>query len=148
MKELLIDLRAEMGRLADDEAFVRKARADLEESLTTRLAMITECRKNIDDIKAQIVPLALAEYKATGSKTLIGGIGIRHGKPKTEYVITDEKKALAFAKSKDMFITLNKKAMVAGAAGFVNDDGVDFIEQNTTTPDPVVTFPKEIKLDE
>ena len=75
------------------------------------------------------------EYKETGDKKLLGGIGIRVSK-KIDY---DPAEALKFAKEKNMFLQLDKKAFEKVAGGL----GLDFVKSKDIE---TVTYPKEIKF--
>lgn len=99
--------------------------------------MIAAADANIRREKAEIQPWALEQFEKTGEKNLLGGIGIRE----TSTIEYNADAALKFAKEKDMFLALDKKAFEKAAPAL----GVDFV---TVGKKVTVTFPKEVKIDE
>lgn len=89
----------------------------------------------IDELKESIKPEAIAEFKEINKKKLTGGIGIRE----TDETTYDEAKAFTWAKSKDLFIMLDKKAFEKSAPSL----GLDFVKTEKKTS---VTFPSTIEL--
>jgi len=103
---------------------------------TTYLSsQLQETKDQIDQSKIFIKEQAKIHYTVTNEKKMYGGIGIRVGK-KLEY---NSEKAFNFAKEKDMFLMLDKKAFEKVAAGLK----LDFVEELNNV---IVTFPKEIKI--
>lgn len=99
-------------------------------------------KSSIAALKEDLAKEAIEFYKKDkSSKTLTGGIKIRESKSRS--VDYDEAKALEFAKSKDMFITLDKSAFEVAAPSL----GLDFVTvQDVTTYS--ATFPKVISLED
>jgi len=102
------------------------------ENFTKELSSLKEKEK---EIKSEIEPLALSMFKESGSKKFFGSIGIREKK----IISYDEDKALNWAKEKDMFITLDKKAFEKAAENLK----LDFVE---IKKEPTVSYPAEIIL--
>ena len=95
-------------------------------------------RVAIVDAKNQISEEAKIEFKDTGEKTLLGGIGIRVG---TELIYAPES-ALEWAKQHNIALQLDKKSFETIAK--TNSTEMDFLERKEKI---VVTFPKVIKID-
>ena len=114
---------------------IKKARAEFEETISGTIVIMKHLNEGIAALKADITLDALEEFKETGIKKLSGGIGIRE-KSKIEYC---PKKALSFAKEKDMFLQLNKSAFDKAAASM----DLDWV---ISTKEATVTYPKEIKI--
>lgn len=142
MKEQVIELKAKMADLADAENQMREERERFAETWAGSIADIAAMRKDLDECKEALRPLAMAEFKDSGVKQLFGGSGIKESKEKTRYLY-DTDKALAFAKEKDMFLILDTKAFEAAAPGL----NAPFIRTENVPSIVSVTFPKEIKID-
>ena len=143
MKKLLISLKAEMAEEAENAEKLKGLRAAFEKDNAALVDMVKANRSIIEGLKDAIMPLALEEYKTSGEKQLIGGVGIKVLKDKEIYTY-EPADALAFAKEKDMFLALDKKAFDAAAPGLTED----FITKNIQPGAVTVTFPKEVKIDE
>lgn len=76
-------------------------------------------------------------FKEDKVKKLFGGLGIRE----VQVISYDENTALKWAKEKDMFIALDKKAFEKAVEGL----NLDFVE---IKKEPQVTYPKEYKIEE
>ena len=98
---------------------------------------ITDLTKRLNDERNQFSDLAFIEYKHTGNKKLIGGLGIRIG-TNLNY---DTKTALNWATEHNMCLTLDKKNFDKIA----KTQEMDFVKKEEIIS---VTFPKEIKFDE
>lgn len=137
MKDLLKKLSIEMKELEQQKEYYNKKKKEFEDEMKSTKELINGCNNHIENLKTILSDLAIKEFKETNKKQITGGLGIRETK-KIKY---DEKKALAFAKEKDMFLTLDKKAFEK-AASSLDLDFLD-IEKNIT-----VTFPKKIEIGE
>lgn len=136
MDKLLInDLRKSLDDLNEIEESIKSKRAFFEDSIRHHLSAREYLSDKVERLKRNLSAEALAEYQKSKVKKLDGGIGIRVSK-KIKY---DEALALDFAKSKDMFIILDKKSFEKAASGL----GLDFVEEFESV---TVTFPKVIKL--
>jgi hypothetical protein len=135
-KELITELAAHMQSLAKAEQEMQARREAFDEANASLVDSIGFIKQQIETVKTEIKPEALAEFEATGNKKLVGGIGIRE----TSFIEYDESQAFKFAKEKDMFLQLDKKAFDKAAGSLA----LDFVK---TGRRPSVTFPKEVKLD-
>ncbi len=136
MNEIKIrQLKTSMELLETQATYIKEAREKFELTLTDQISAKKTTEADILMFKADLEAEALEEFKKTGSKKLLGGIGIREGSVMTYYA----KEALKFAKEKNMFLQLDKKAFEKVATSL----NLDFV---TTTPKTTVTFPKVVKL--
>jgi hypothetical protein len=78
---------------------------------------------------------AIEEFKVNGVKKLVGGIGIRE----TKDLSYNEADALKWAKEKDLFITLDKKAFEKSAESL----NLEFVNVNKVIQ---ATIPKEFNF--
>jgi hypothetical protein len=78
---------------------------------------------------------AIEEFKVNGVKKLVGGIGIRE----TKVISYNEADALKWAKEKDLFITLDKKAFEKSAESL----NLEFVNVNKVIQ---ATIPKEFNF--
>ncbi len=104
---------------------------------------VENLKEKIETLKSEIQPLALKEFEKNNEKHLYGGVGIRVGKDKVIYTYKDSD-ALKFAKEKDMFLMLDKKAFEKAIPGL----SVDFIEEKVVRGSVSVTFPAKIEIGE
>jgi hypothetical protein len=141
MREQLIELSKALEELDEKKDFYRIAKEQFEKRMLTTIEEIKAINEQVEKIKGEISEEVLANYKKTGEKKHLGGVGVRVKKITTQTI--DEGKALEFAKEKGMFLQLDRKALEAAAPGL----DVDFIEISTEEK-AIVTFPKEIKLQE
>lgn len=101
------------------------------------LADIKASTEVIESYKDDIRKICLVEFAADGIKKRVGGIGIRV----LSELVYDDKQAFEWCKSKNLFLQLDVYAFEKVAkTGFV-----DFVE---IRENPIVTFPKEIMIDE
>ncbi len=132
---LVEDLKKAMQLLEDQAASIKIAREKFEDSLKGELIVKSDLEFTLGVIKNKLITEALEEFKKTGNKKLLGGIGIREGSTMTY----DPEKALKFAKEKDMFLQLDKKAFEKVAPSLC----LDFVFPSKKT---TVTFPKVVTL--
>jgi len=133
MKEQVNELKKAMAELEYQEGCYAQEKKHFDDKMFTTTEIIKATKEQIEKIKQEINPLAVAEYESTGEKKLIGGIGIQCRKT-LDY---DESKAFEFAKQKQMFLQLDKKSFEKVAASL----GLDFVKEGEKV---IVTFPKEI----
>lgn len=98
--------------------------------------------RGVCDIKEEIAHQALAEFTATENKKLLGGIGIRV-RTILEY---DESTAFSWARLHSVALSLNKKSFESLAITGLKE-GIEDLGFVTKKEVPIVTFPKEIKLE-
>jgi len=99
LKQTIEDLNSKKEILKSlEEKFNEENKALLDE--------ISNLKTDLENITNEVKEQAIEEFKQTGKKKLLGGIGVRE----TKYISYDDKTALDWAKSKDMFIMLDKKA--------------------------------------
>lgn len=141
-KEKIKKLAGLLSEQAKNEAVLKAKRDAFNEENKRELELSKGLKVSIAEIKADLGKQAIEFYKKdSSSKTLSGGIKIRVSKSTS--VDYDDGKALEFAKSKDMFITLDKKAFEVAAPSL----GLDFVTINDVTTYSA-TFPKVINLED
>ena len=131
------DLKEHLELLEVQANKIKKLKDEFVESVKNEVLIKSGYELHIADLKYELTTEALAEFEESGNKKLYGGIGIKQ--MKTLSYPAD--KALKFAKEKDMFLTLDKKAFDKVAVSL----NLDFVESGTENK---VTFPKVIKLEE
>lgn len=143
MKQQVIELSLLQDERGLLEEVINKAQEEFAKTHARALERIKELKADEAVLREEIRELALTEYVASGSKKLFGGIGIREGKSSTVHEY-DEAVALEFAKSKDMFITLDRAAFELAIPGL----NVDFVETREQPGKISVTFPKTFDIPE
>ena len=136
MNERIVrELKESMELLEVQAANIKDLRKGFEETLKELIEDKKDTETGVMKLKDSLTAEALEEFKDTGEKKLLGGIGIREGST----LSYPADKALEFAKEKNMFLALDKKSFdkVAG------DLGLPFVTTGTKT---TVTFPKVVKL--
>ena len=134
-------LKSRMAKLDEIKASKKKIQdaCDLEKApFDTAQAKIEE---EIGDLKLAIGTAAVDHFEKTKEKKQLGGVGIQE-KNNTIMSYTQES-ALKWAKEKDMFLILDKKAFEKSAP----DLHLPFVTIKTEKI-PTATFPKEIKLED
>ncbi len=116
------------------KAALSQRRVKFEESIEADAARVKTLASKVENLKDEVRPLAIAEFKETASKKMWGGIGIQE-KSSIEY---DEADALGFAHEHGMFLILDKKGFEQAAPALK----LDFVKIEKV---PAVTFPKEWK---
>ena len=134
--QLLKEFKEKMAIIDNLKASIKCQREALEDQMSVELNELSQVLGDVADMKLVLSKQALAEFEETGVKKMLGGIGIRESKG----IKYDPKEALSWAKDKDMFLILDKKAFEKAGASL----GLDFIQPTMAA---TVTFPKEIKLD-
>lgn len=137
MKDLLRDLQdlREEEQLALEQ--IKLIEATIEDQIKPFREALANIRENKSRAEEAVRAEALEAFRFTGKKKLPGGVGIRE-KTTINY---DVKRALGFAKEKDMFLALDSKAFEKAAPNL----GLDWVE---VSKEPQATLPKEIKLEE
>ena len=130
----------ELISLMDKEFHLSEAIKASEQELKDKNKVLIETRdlhkKQIADLKEKLSSEALEEFKESGNKKLLGGIGIRE----TETVSYDLKDAFNWAKEKDMFLQLDDKAFKKA----VKSLGLDFVKTDKVAS---VTFPAKLEIE-
>jgi len=134
MKEQLNELKKAMTELEYQQNYYAEEKKHFDDKMFTTTEIIKATKEQIEKIKQEIKPLAIAEYESTGQKKLTDGIGIQCRKT-LDY---DEAEAFEFAKEKGLFLKLDKKAFEKSAISL----GLNFVGESENV---IVTFPKEIK---
>ena len=124
---------SEMNKLS---LSVKKREDELQEELKNDKEKLALLKSQFDATNADICELGKAYFKDTTNKNLVGGYKIQERK-KIEY---DETKALAWAKEKDMFLSLDKKSFEKAVEGL----SLDFV---TISKESSLAIPKEIVID-
>ena len=137
MKDLVKILQTELINLEVAVGKLKGLKEDFEKAAYYIKEIVQEQTKVVADLKAQIEPLAIQEFKDTGKKKLYGGIGIQE-KNVLEY---EEKKAFYWALDKGICLSLHKKDFEKVASTM----NLDFVTKGKVEK---VTYPKEIKLEE
>lgn len=125
-------LRHLMIEDASIKALIKKQTKEFEESirgLRDQQQIVVEQMKGLKDT---LTDEAIAEFKATGEKKLLGGIGIRE----SSCIDYELSKAEEFAREKGLFMCFDKKAFEKAAPSL----GLDFVKN---TKKVSVTFPRD-----
>jgi len=128
-------LKKEMETQEINKSLLDTFKDDFETKHKDLIDSIKDSSNAIETLKNTITTDAKDEFEKNKVKKLLGGIGIREGKD----IIYEDENALKWAKEKDLFLQLDKKAFEKVAVSL----NLDFVK----TKDKItVTFPKEIKL--
>lgn len=137
MKEKVQNLKTLMDLLAENEKQLLTMKTEFDSKAEPILNGIKTIKEKIEAEKKIIEEAAVKEFKESGNKKFIGGIGVQERKT-VEY---DEKKVFEWALDKKMFLSLDKKAF-------------EKVAENIGAPTVVIgkktiaTFPKEIVLED
>ncbi len=131
----LEQLNQDMVILEANKRELKSRREEFDKQNSELILLIKSCDSDVEILKEDIRLDAMAEYKKTNNKRLLGGIGIRVNKSYNY----DKAKAFDWAKSHDLCLSLDDKAF----KGLAKTQDFDFVEIEEKT---AVTFPKEIKL--
>lgn len=135
-KKDLMEYKAKTELLDTFKEELNAKKAEYESEVASVIHKIKALESDILEKKEVITEQALNEFRKTGKKKLLGGIGIRVTS-KYQY---DEKLAFEWAKSTGTCLLLDKKQFEK-----VGPVMVDFGKTITTD---TVTFPKVLKLEE
>jgi len=138
-RELLEKYKTNSEDVSSLSEEIKNLKKEFEDSISDKVTTLKEKENLLTLIKEEITEEALEEFHENGkkSKNLTGGIGIQE----RTTISYDEEEALEFAKEKDLFLMLDKKAFEKAVPNLnLSWVSVDKYER--------VTFPKEIKLDE
>ncbi len=130
----VVNLRIAMADHDRAKAALSQRRKEFEVLIETEAARVRVLASEVENLKDEVRPLAIAEYKATTHKKMWGGVGIQE---KTSMTY-DAAKAFAFAKEKDMFLKLDVATFEKAAPAL----GLDFVKVEKV---PAITWPKEWK---
>lgn len=136
-KEKLIELKLlseELDKVSDQ---VNNKQEEFETENKDLLLKIIDLGNKIYECKEVLKEIALVGFEKDGEKKRLGGIGIRVSK----YLDYNNAKAFDWAKEKDLCLQLDKKQF----EGFAKSGNLDFVEMKNKV---IVTFPKEIKVEE
>jgi len=130
-------LKTAREKLADKKDALKKKKDAFAASIKAEEEEIKELAKVEDQVRFTLEPLAIAHYKETKDKSFEAGIKVQET---SEYSYS-EKEALEFAKSKDLFLLLDKKKFEAAVkAKTIEPDFVKVITEYRAT------FPSKIEL--
>ena len=143
MKEEQIRLlKEESGRLAELKAQLsiiqEENRNNFERDNAHLMTRLQEVEAEVNVIKEEVKLSALEDFKETGEKKLLGGIGIRIFM-KLDY---SEDAALKWAKE-NMQVAIKQAIDKRKFENFAKTAELDFVTVRQST---TVTFPKEIKI--
>ncbi len=134
-------LKARIEKLEEVKKDIATFKADYDKKIAPLNNQKKKVEEEIADLKLVIGEAATSHFKATGEKKQLGGVKIQETKAITlDYNSGD---AIAFAKEKDMFLVLDKKAFESAAPNL----NLDFVKVETLNGTKV-TFPKVIKLED
>ncbi len=117
------------------QAELIKKRVEFEETNVELITKIQKVTEELGESKDIFKEAGLEEYKKTGSKQLIGGLGVRVGVSLTY----DVGNALEWAKAHKLCLLLDKKEFERIA----KKSPIGFVEKGEKI---TITFPKEIKF--
>lgn len=136
MREKLIELKNALEMQEQITERIRRAREQFEETHSKLFKSQKEIRQVVCECKEVLEENALVGFKEDGVKQRLGGLGIRVMKD----LVYDELVALKWAKEKDLFLKLDKKAF-DNVARTGEIRFVDIVDRC------IVTFPKHIDIE-
>ncbi|MBU1082666.1 MAG: hypothetical protein KKB59_19430 [Spirochaetes bacterium] len=122
-------------QLDELNAVLSSKKKQFEEDNQEMIKQINNLNEVLDANKDILKVCAEAEYRTTGEKKLLGGIGIRVGIS----LIYDDGNALKWAMEHSLALSLDKKRFEQLA----KTENIDFVEKLEKI---TVTFPKEIEV--
>lgn len=137
MKENVQNLKKLMDLLTENEKQLSTMKSEFNSMVEPVLNGIKTIKEKIEAEKKIIEESAVKEFKESGNKKFVGGIGVQERKT-VEY---DEKKVFEWALDKKMFLSLDKKAF-------------EKVAENIGAPTVIIgkktiaTFPKVLKLED
>lgn len=137
-QENLIELKNKSEHLEELKGMLTKRQNEFETENKALIESIDQYENSCSEVKDWIRNEATQEFKDTGEKKLLGGVGIRVS-TKLDYI---EDEAMSWAKlhmSVAVKEILDKKQFEA----FAKTNDLDFVKKEEQVS---VTFPKEIKL--
>lgn len=135
-KEIILAYKQTKEDLNEMEQKLKDERQKFEDSLSELKESIYCHKQSLIFLEENIEEEALKEFKETGKKKLLGGIGIQERKK----LVYDEDKAFKWAKETGTCLQLDKKKFEK-----VGLEMTDFVKEEEKT---IVTFPKVIKLED
>lgn len=137
MKENVQNLKTLMDLLAENEKQLSVMKTEFDSTVEPVLNEIKTIKEKIEAEKKIIEEAAVKEFKETGNKKFVGGIGVQERKT-VEY---DEKKVFEWALDKKMFLSLDKKSFEKVAENI----GAPTVKVDKKL---LVTYPKELKIED
>ena len=132
-KNLLEEYKADGEVLVNELEALRLQREAFDEANKSLIEHINSLRVKQGDTKLELKLQAIEDFKASGEKKLLGGIGIRVGST-LEY---DEAEALSWAKEHKLCLKLDSRSFERLA----KSQEFTFVDKEEKV---TVTFPKEI----
>jgi hypothetical protein len=131
----VIEVKTKYDELNTLQDSIKEKTTEFEKSIEEDKQKLANLKKEIETIETSISTIGKLYFQETQEKNLFGGYKIQERKV-IEY---DNDKALTWAKEKDMFLTLDKKAFDKAIEGL----NLDFV---TIKKEPSLTIPKIIKI--
>lgn len=137
MKEKVKNYKSILDLIKVQEENLALMKTSYEESIKPIVEGLKTLKEKLEAERAIIEEAAIKEFKETGNKKFLGGIGIQERK-NIEY---NEQEVFNWALDKKIFLTLDKKAFEKVAENI----GAPTVVASKKT---LVTFPKEIVLED
>ena len=136
-EENLIKLQEKRDKLEKLKSEIKFKKDEYENSVQNLVSESKLTEADIESVMEEIKIEALAEYKTTGNKNLLGGVKVQDTNT-IEYTADD---AFNWAKEHSLCLMLDVKAF----EDLAKTQKLDFVKKNSGNK---VTFPKVIKFDE
>ncbi|MEW6170665.1 MAG: hypothetical protein AB1472_03825 [Candidatus Omnitrophota bacterium] len=136
-KELLLDYQTKIDEVERLKQEYNEKKRQFEEENENLILTLNSLQAGLEMKKGEIKVLAEADFKRTGVKKLLGGIGIREG----VNLIYDTDRAFVWAKEHSLCLQLDTKAFEKIA----KETDIDFVSRETKI---TVTFPAKLELGE
>ncbi|MEW6095063.1 MAG: hypothetical protein AB1567_00860 [bacterium] len=136
-KELLSDYQTRVDEVEKLKQEYNEKKRQFEEENGELILALNSFQAGLEEKKQEIKIIAEEEFKITGQKKLLGGIGIREG----INLIYDSDKAFAWAKEHSLCLQLDQKTFEKIA----KETLIDFVSRETKI---TVTFPAKIQIEE
>jgi len=134
-KETVEKLKEITVSLNEKKELLKQLQEKFNNENKTLLEEIVSLNTQLEEQTAIVKYDAIEDFKVNGVKKLVGGIGIRE----TKDISYNETEALKWAKEKDLFITLDKKAFEKNAESL----NLEFVKVNKVVQ---ATIPKEFNF--
>lgn len=134
-KELLLVLKDLLLAEENLKGFIDSKKEEYLKSIENESKLLKDIQTRIEEVKSQIEPEAIEEYRITGRKKLDGGIGIQE----RTYIDMDVDKVKEWCISKQLFLEVDMKAFEKSAPSL----NLPFA---TPAKKTIVTFPKKLEV--
>ncbi|MEW6095262.1 MAG: hypothetical protein AB1567_01865 [bacterium] len=136
-KELLLEYQDNINEVEKLKQEYNEKKRQFEEENVELILALNSFQAGLEEKKQEIRVIAEEEFKITGQKKLLGGIGIREG----INLVYDEVEAFNWAKEHSLCLQLNQKAFEKIA----KETDIDFVSREVKI---TVTFPAKLELEE